>query len=244
MSALTSRPSPPLLNSTIRSTYSGNWYANCMTTPPPSECPTNVAFSIPSACSTSRSHVANAPVEWSLRNRVDPPCPARSGATTSYASPNRSSTGDHSELSPAMPWTRTTTSRPLRPPRRKAAVRPWTVIVDSSVTSASVPGYGATASSTRAFGVPARPGDVSADAQTTFSRKPLKAAAASAEAKVELDKDVLAIVDRLVDALRGDAGLTACFGETLKGGQPDFEIRDWVLDMQCGHGRLSRWRRG
>jgi len=63
MSALTSRPSPPLETSTMRSTYCGNWYANCITTPPPSECPTKVARSTSSASRRSRSQQANAPME-------------------------------------------------------------------------------------------------------------------------------------------------------------------------------------
>ena len=58
-----SRPSPPLSTSTSRSQCSGNWYASCIATPPPSECPTNVARSCPSAISRSRIPLAYAPSE-------------------------------------------------------------------------------------------------------------------------------------------------------------------------------------
>ena len=53
-----SRPSPPLPTRTKRSQCSGNWYASCMATPPPSECPTKVARSCPSAISRSRMPLA------------------------------------------------------------------------------------------------------------------------------------------------------------------------------------------
>ena len=51
-------PSPPLSISTSRSHRSGNWYASCIATPPPSECPTNVARSCPKAISRSRTPLA------------------------------------------------------------------------------------------------------------------------------------------------------------------------------------------
>ncbi|WP_212567349.1 MULTISPECIES: hypothetical protein [unclassified Pseudonocardia] len=58
-------PSPPLETSTTRSTYSGNWCANCIATPPPNECPTIVTRSMPRATSRSRRPVANPPSEQS-----------------------------------------------------------------------------------------------------------------------------------------------------------------------------------
>src|SRR4051795_8117560 len=112
-----------------------------MTTPPPSECPTNVACSISSASRRSRNQVAKAPIEWSPCNRVDSPCPARSGAMTSYSVARRSTTVAHSELSPAMPCTSTTHGRVPSPwpARRKEARRPWTEIVERSLTPPILP---------------------------------------------------------------------------------------------------------
>ena len=60
---VTSRPSPPLLTRINRSQAPGNWYMNCMATPPPRECPTLVADLISKASRTSRTDAAGDPSE-------------------------------------------------------------------------------------------------------------------------------------------------------------------------------------
>ena len=60
---LTVRPTPPLPTSTNRSQRSGNWYANCAATPPPSECPTTVTRSTSRTLRRSRMPLAKPATE-------------------------------------------------------------------------------------------------------------------------------------------------------------------------------------
>jgi hypothetical protein len=103
----------------MRSMYSGNWYENCMTTPPPSEWPTTVARSTSSTPSKSRKMDAVAPSEWSPRWRCESPWPGRSGASTCMPrAASRSVTGAHVAEELVMPCTRSSVGRPSAPASR------------------------------------------------------------------------------------------------------------------------------
>src|SRR5437667_864568 len=82
-----------------------------MTTPPPSDWPTQVARPWPRAFSRSRRLLAWAPSEYSLRGLAESPCPSRSGATTVSRLARAGMTCFHVTELPAMPWTSSTTGR-------------------------------------------------------------------------------------------------------------------------------------
>ena len=138
---LTSSPKPPLDTSTSRSQRSGNWYANCIATPPPSDWPTNVARSCPERqeeiAHAARERAERVVAAGLLRGAVAERGRARS---TVKCSASAGMTDRQVAELPAMPWIRTMTGPDpaLRYPTRW----PWISMWRSSTVRRGVPSDG------------------------------------------------------------------------------------------------------